>query len=147
VQDHPLSLIGNATVSVVDAFVLTRLLNAIWCRIYYKDSRYIAIRSFIAMLDTFEILSTSGVVLWSRSFAPVNPSVINNFITDVFIEEKGAALGAKDNLSAATNPPYKQDQHTLRWTFVKELGVIFVVRTRPRTEISVFIPTDIYLHI
>ena len=37
------------------------------------------------MLDTFEILTTSGVVLWSRTYAPVNPSVINNFIADVFI--------------------------------------------------------------
>ena len=80
------------------------------------------------MLDTFEILSTSGVVLWSRTFSPVNPSVINNFITDVFIEEKDSVAGAKDDLSASQNPPYKYDQHTLRWTFVKELGIIFVVR-------------------
>jgi signal recognition particle receptor subunit alpha len=79
------------------------------------------------MLDTFEILTTSGVVLWSRSYAPVNPSVINNFIADIFIEEKAAAAGAKDNLSASQNPPYRADQHTLKWTFVKELGVIFVV--------------------
>lgn len=79
------------------------------------------------MLDAFEILTTSGVVIWSRSYSQVSPSVINNFITDVFIEEKGGASGAKGNQSAAANPPYKYDQHTLRWTFVKELGVIFVV--------------------
>lgn len=79
------------------------------------------------MLDTFEILTTSGVVLWSRTFAPVNPSVVNSFIADVFIEEKSALAGAKDGASAVTNPPYKHDQHTLRWTFVKELGIIFVV--------------------
>jgi hypothetical protein len=79
------------------------------------------------MLDTFEILTTSGVVLWSRSYTKVSPAVINNFISDVFIEEKNGAPGANDQ-SAATNPPYKYDQHTLRWTFVKELGVIFVVR-------------------
>ncbi|KAI1392263.1 SRP54-domain-containing protein [Hypoxylon trugodes] len=78
------------------------------------------------MLDTFEILTTSGVVLWSRTYAPINPSVINNFIADVFIEEKGTAPGAKDTQSSASNPPYKADQHTLKWTFVKELGVIFV---------------------
>lgn len=86
------------------------------------------------MLDTFEILTTSGVVLWSKTFAPVNPSVIDNFITDVFIEEKGAVPGAKGNVSAAANPPYRSDQHTLRWTFVKELGVIFVVRFPPSTD-------------
>lgn len=77
------------------------------------------------MLDTFEILTTSGVVLWSRSYTRVSPVVINNFISDVFIEEKNGAPGA-NNQSASTNPPYKYDQHTLRWTFVKELGVIFV---------------------
>jgi signal recognition particle receptor subunit alpha len=82
------------------------------------------------MLDTFEILTTSGVVLWSRSYAPVSPSIVNSFIADVFIEEKGAATGAKDNQPAASNPPYKSEQHTLRWTFVKELGIIFVVCKR-----------------
>lgn len=79
------------------------------------------------MLDTFEILTTSGVVLWSRTYAPVSPSVINSFIADVFIEEKSSAPGAKDNTSAAHNAPYRTDQHTLKWTFVKELGIIFVV--------------------
>ncbi|KAI1211814.1 SRP54-domain-containing protein [Annulohypoxylon truncatum] len=88
------------------------------------------------MLDTFEILTTSGVVLWSRTYAPINPSVINNFIADVFIEEKGAAAGAKDTQSTASNPPYKADQHTLKWTFVKELGVIFVAVYRSLLHLS-----------
>ncbi|KAI2637598.1 SRP54-domain-containing protein [Hypomontagnella submonticulosa] len=88
------------------------------------------------MLDTFEILTTSGVVLWSRAYAPVNPSVINNFINDVFIEEKGAAAGAKDTQSAAVNPPYKADQHTLKWTFSKELGIIFVAVYRSLLHLS-----------
>ncbi|KAK4136962.1 SRP54-domain-containing protein [Trichocladium antarcticum] len=78
------------------------------------------------MLDTFEILTTSGVVLWSRTYASVSPSVVNNFISDVFIEEKSSVAGAKDGGSATANPPYKHDQHSLRWTFVKELGIIFV---------------------
>lgn len=82
------------------------------------------------MLDAFEIINTSGVVLWSRSYAPVSPSVVNNFISDVFIEEKSTVAGAKDGASAAANPPYKHDQHSLRWTFNKELGIIFVVSTR-----------------
>lgn len=82
------------------------------------------------MLDTFEILTTSGVVLWSRSYMTVSPAVINSLIQDVFIEEKvlpGAAIS--DDVSAAQNPPYKHEQHTLKWTTVKELGIIFVVRT------------------
>lgn len=81
-----------------------------------------------AMLDAFEILTTSGVVLWSRSYSAISPSIINSLITNVFIEERslpGAGIG--DDVSAANNPPYKYDQHTLKWTTVKELGLIFVV--------------------
>jgi signal recognition particle receptor subunit alpha len=80
------------------------------------------------MLDTFEILTTTGVVLWSKSYAPVSPSVINNLINDVFIEERTVpGVGVGEDISAAINPPYKSDQHTLKWTTVKELGLIFVV--------------------
>ncbi|POR33274.1 Signal recognition particle receptor subunit alpha [Tolypocladium paradoxum] len=78
------------------------------------------------MLDTFEILTTSGVVLWSRTYAPVNPSIVNNFIADTFIEEKSGSTALRDSQSAAANPAYRSDQHTLKWTLVKELGVIFV---------------------
>ncbi|VBB72984.1 Putative Signal recognition particle receptor subunit alpha homolog [Podospora comata] len=88
------------------------------------------------MLDTFEILTTSGVVLWSRTYAAVSPSVVNNFINDIFIEEKSSVAGAKNGASAAENPPYKHDQHTLRWTFEKELGIIFVAVYRSLLHIS-----------
>lgn len=89
----------------------------------------------LAMLDTFEILTTSGVVLWSRTYAAVSPSVVNNFINDIFIEEKSSVAGAKNGASAAENPPYKHDQHTLRWTFEKELGIIFVVGSTLRANL------------
>ncbi|KAK3935675.1 putative signal recognition particle receptor subunit alpha protein [Diplogelasinospora grovesii] len=88
------------------------------------------------MLDTFEILTTSGVVLWSRTYASVNPSVINHFIADVLIEEKSTAAGANDGNSAATNPPYKHEQHTLRWALVKELNIIFVAVYRSLLHLS-----------
>ncbi|KAI1181322.1 SRP54-domain-containing protein [Nemania sp. FL0916] len=88
------------------------------------------------MLDTFEILTTSGVVLWSRTYAPVSPAIIDSFITDVFIEEKAASAGAKDDQPTADNPPYRYDQHTLRWTFVKELGIIFVAVYRSLLHLS-----------
>jgi signal recognition particle receptor subunit alpha len=82
----------------------------------------------LEMLDSFEILTTSGVVLWSRSYAPTSPSIINSLITNVFIEERTLpGAGIADDVSAANNPPYKHDQHTLKWTTVKELGLIFVV--------------------
>ena len=80
------------------------------------------------MLDTFEILTTSGVVLWSKQFSPVSPAVINSLITNVFIEERTLpGAGVADDVSAARNPPFKHEQHTLKWTTCKELGLIFVV--------------------
>ncbi|CAG9940870.1 unnamed protein product [Clonostachys rosea f. rosea IK726] len=81
------------------------------------------------MLDSFEIITTSGVVVWSRTYAPIKPSIVNNFIADTFIEEKSGSSAIQDSQSASVNPPYKNDQHTLKWTIVKELGVIFVVCT------------------
>lgn len=81
------------------------------------------------MLDSFEILSTSGVVLWSRSYAPVSASIVDGLIRDVFIEEKVlAGPSLTEDASAARNPPYKKDQYVLKWTTVKDLGLIFVVR-------------------
>ncbi|KAI1823711.1 SRP54-domain-containing protein [Xylaria intraflava] len=88
------------------------------------------------MLDTFEILTTSGVVLWSRTYASINSPIVNNFITDVFIEEKAASTGAKGDQPTANNPPYKSDQHILKWTFVKELGIIFVAVYRSLLHLS-----------
>lgn len=85
------------------------------------------------MLDGFEILTTSGVVLWSKSYIPVSAGVINSFIKDVFIEETvnpGASVA--DDASAAKNPSYKKDKYTLRWAGVKDLGLIFVVRMPKR---------------
>ncbi|KAH8803920.1 signal recognition particle, alpha subunit, N-terminal-domain-containing protein [Hyaloscypha sp. PMI_1271] len=89
------------------------------------------------MLDSFEILTTSGVVLWSRSYAPTSPSIINSLITNVFIEERTLpGAGIADDISAANNPPYKHDQHTLKWTTVKELGLIFVAVYRSLLHLS-----------
>ena len=81
------------------------------------------------MLDSFEILTTSGVVLWSKSYVPVSANIVNGFIRDVFIEEKvlpGASVA--DDTTAARNPAYKREKYTLKWTSVKDLGLIFVVR-------------------
>ena len=81
------------------------------------------------MLDSFEILTTSGVVLWSRSYTQVSSSLINGLIKDVFIEEKllPGAVAAGDG-PASQNPPYKREQYTLKWKTAKDLGLIFVVR-------------------
>jgi len=76
------------------------------------------------MLDTFEILTTSGVVLWSRTYAPVGANIINSLIRDVFIEER--IVPAED---ATQKPTYKKEGYTLKWTTAKDLGLIFVVCT------------------
>ncbi|PYH94272.1 signal sequence receptor alpha subunit [Aspergillus ellipticus CBS 707.79] len=73
------------------------------------------------MLEAFEILTTSGVVLWSRSYAPVGAHIVNSLINDVFIEEKvqlQAANGAA--------PAFKKEKYTLKWKRVKEFDLIFV---------------------
>ena len=90
------------------------------------------------MLDTFEILTTSGVVLWSRSYTQnSDPSIINSLISNVFIEEKTLpGAGIAEDISAANNPPYKHEQHTLKWTTVKELGLIFVAVYRSLLHLS-----------
>ncbi|PSS22068.1 hypothetical protein M430DRAFT_98469 [Amorphotheca resinae ATCC 22711] len=89
------------------------------------------------MLDSFEILTTSGVVLWSKSYTPISPSIIDSLITNVFIEERTLpGAGIADDISAANNPPYKHDQHTLKWTTVKELGLIFVAVYRSLLHLS-----------
>ena len=72
------------------------------------------------MLDTFEIVTTSGVVLWSRKYVHVAPQLINNLIKSAFIEET-----VRDNT-------YKKDGHTIKWRTAKDLGIICIVCIRDR---------------
>ncbi|EFE38320.1 hypothetical protein TRV_06976 [Trichophyton verrucosum HKI 0517] len=70
------------------------------------------------MLDAFEVITTSGVVLWSKTYAPVGTHIINALIKDVFIEERtGIDRAARK---------YNKEQYTLRWTEAKGFGLIFV---------------------
>lgn len=90
------------------------------------------------MLDAFEIITTSGVVLWSKPYAPVGANLINSLIKDVFIEEKAASSTA--DIDTIPKPTYRKDGYTLKWTTAKDLGLIFVVLfssdkfTRCRTD-------------
>ncbi|KAM0712180.1 hypothetical protein Q7P37_011274 [Cladosporium fusiforme] len=74
------------------------------------------------MLDDFSIVTTSGIVLWRRSYAPVSTNVVNSLINDVFVEERQKA-GAQET---AVNPPYRKDKYTVKWTVAKDLGLVFV---------------------
>lgn len=75
------------------------------------------------MLDDFSIVTTSGIVLWRRSYAPVSTNVVNSLINDVFVEERQKS-GTQET---AVNPPYKKDKYTLKWTAAKDVGLVFVV--------------------
>ncbi|KAI1942518.1 hypothetical protein LOZ66_000920 [Ophidiomyces ophidiicola] len=75
------------------------------------------------MLDSFEIITTSGVVLWSKSYAPVGAHIVNSLIKEIFIEEK-THLSDSGVDSAALR--YKKEKYTLRWTRSKDLGLLFV---------------------
>jgi signal recognition particle receptor subunit alpha len=74
------------------------------------------------MLEAFEILTTSGVVLWSKSYAPVGAHIVNSLINDVFIEEK-----VQIQATNVASPVYKKEKYTLKWKRVKEFNLIFVV--------------------
>lgn len=69
------------------------------------------------MLDAFEIVTTSGIVLWRKHYAPISSTLINNLINDVFIEERQKGSGAT----------YRSEKYTLRFTTAKDVGLIFVV--------------------
>ncbi|KAF8544477.1 signal recognition particle, alpha subunit, N-terminal-domain-containing protein [Trichophaea hybrida] len=69
-------------------------------------------------LDSFEILTTSGILLWSKKYSPVNASVVNSFISDVLIEERVQP--------GSDGKWYKKDSYTLKWTTANDLGLIFI---------------------
>jgi hypothetical protein len=75
------------------------------------------------MLDDFSIVTTSGIVLWRRSYAPVSSNLVNSLINDVFVEERQKSAAPE----TALNPPYKKDKYTLKWTAAKDVGLVFVV--------------------
>ena len=81
------------------------------------------------MLDAFEIITTTGVVLWSRSSSTSSARLINHLIDDVFIEEKGGtnSLSASEQALDRERQGYRIERYTLKWTLVKEFGLIFVV--------------------
>ncbi|KAL4917653.1 signal recognition particle, alpha subunit, N-terminal-domain-containing protein [Aspergillus aurantiobrunneus] len=74
------------------------------------------------MLEAFEILTTSGVVLWSKSYAPVGSHVVNSLINDVFIEEKAQLQSTTNSVS----PIFKKEKYTLKWRRSKDFNLIFV---------------------
>ena len=67
-----------------------------------------------------------GIVLWSRSFTPAaeqlahsSASPVNALIRDAFLEGRAA------------EQKYEKDGYAVRWTFMNDLELIFVVRVLP----------------
>ncbi|EIW85399.1 signal recognition particle binding protein [Coniophora puteana RWD-64-598 SS2] len=74
------------------------------------------------MLDHCSISHKGGFVLWSRSFTPEvaqtassSSSPVNSLIRDALIEGRNA------------DDKYDKDGYTVKWTFVNDLELIFVV--------------------
>ena len=66
---------------------------------------------------------TGGIVLWSRSFTPAaaqatasSSSPVNSLIREALIEGRTA------------DDKYEKDGYAVKWTFVNDLELIFVVR-------------------
>src|SRR5882762_1336629 len=69
------------------------------------------------------LLSAGGIVLWSRSFTPnaaqlasSSASPVNSLIREALIEGRTA------------DEKYEKDGYAVKWTFVNDLELIFVVR-------------------
>ncbi|KAF2858050.1 P-loop containing nucleoside triphosphate hydrolase protein [Piedraia hortae CBS 480.64] len=74
------------------------------------------------MLDGFEVLTTSGIVLWRKHYTPLSPHLINSFVVDALIEDKQGAKEDSDNEVSS----YKKEKHLLKWTWARDLGLVFV---------------------
>lgn len=69
---------------------------------------------------------SGGIVLWSRSFTPEasqlassSASPVNSLIREALIEGR------------TTEEKYEKDGYAVKWTFVNDLELIFVVRALP----------------
>ncbi|KZT69028.1 signal recognition particle binding protein [Daedalea quercina L-15889] len=69
------------------------------------------------MLDLCSISHKGGLVLWSRSFTPAasSASPVNSLIREALIEGRTA------------EDKYEKDGYSVKWTFVNDLELIFVV--------------------
>ncbi|KAF2722180.1 P-loop containing nucleoside triphosphate hydrolase protein [Polychaeton citri CBS 116435] len=81
------------------------------------------------MLDAFEILTTSGIVLWRKTYSPVSSNVVNSLINDVFIEDRSI-------LQKEGGRSYRKDKYTLKWDVAKDAGLVFVAVYQSLLQLS-----------
>lgn len=75
------------------------------------------------MLDHFTILTTGGLVLWSKSFTP-SPSPFDALIREALIEERSSSSSSSSSSSISK---WDKDGFSLLWTLANELELVFVV--------------------
>ncbi|KAF2773690.1 P-loop containing nucleoside triphosphate hydrolase protein [Teratosphaeria nubilosa] len=68
------------------------------------------------MLDAFEIVTRSGIVLWRRHYARVSPAIVNALVAEVLIEHN----------KTRPRPSYTKYQYTLKWACANDVGLVFV---------------------
>ncbi|KAG8961465.1 hypothetical protein FRC03_005354 [Tulasnella sp. 419] len=83
------------------------------------------------MLDHCSISHKGGIVLWQRSFTPAastlaasSSSPVNGLVREALIEGRN------------TEEKYEKDGYAVRWTFVNELELIFVVAYQRILQLS-----------
>lgn len=106
------------------------------CSISHKGQR-IRLTSLLKV----STLISGGIVLWSRSFTPEASHIassaaspVNSLIREALIESKNAA------------EKYEKDGYAVKWTFVNDLELIFVVSHR-MIEVSISCSHSCSLHL
>lgn len=67
------------------------------------------------MIDFFYIFTTTGLVLWSKSFCEVSGNPVSNLIKNVLLAQR------------TNEKSYIEGPYLLKWCFNNDLGIIFVV--------------------
>lgn len=82
----------------------------------------------------FLTIWTGGIVLWSRSFTPKasalaasTSSPVNNLVREALIEGR------------TSDQAYEKDGYSIKWTFMNEMELIFVVSELRLPKLSGFL--------
>ena len=67
------------------------------------------------MIDFFYIFTTTGLVLWSKTFCEVSGNPVNKLIKDVLLAQR------------TNEKSYISEDYLLKWSLNNELGIVFVV--------------------
>jgi hypothetical protein len=87
------------------------------CSIFHRGA-------WLALAEaSLNCLIIGGIILWSRSFTPAASSLISSTSSPVNSLVREALIEGK-----TTENSYEKDGYAIKWTFVNDLELIFVVR-------------------